>query len=217
MLTERFRRTPGGPVSFAEGAAHAPHAAAARLSSEPPVRRCDLDALRTRVANHAASLAETVTDGFEGYAIGVGAWGVELMAPDGVSTRNGVLARLTIRLVPQKPGYSAVVVGTVDPVRALGEVRTFEHVAIAHELRFGMPLPISPAEYADFLAKLAVLFNLARVRSVRVPPHPDRVAEHIARIAVHRPSGVAGAVGGWLALVVVIALASFVVFRLLHA
>jgi hypothetical protein len=206
MLTERFRRT----SPFASDAPAAPFA------PEPKVQRRDLDALRTRVANHAASLAETVTEGFEGYAIGVGAWGVELMAPDGVSTRNGVLARLTIRLVPRKPGYSAVVVGTVDPVRALGEVRTFEHVAITHELRFGMPLPISPAEYADFLAKLDVLFNLARVRAVRVPPHPDRVAEHIARIAVYRPAGPAGAASGWLALVVVLALSCFVVFRLLH-
>jgi hypothetical protein len=213
MLTERFRRTPSGPLPFAAEASLAP---VGEGPLPPPPRKRDLDALRTRVANHAASLAETVTEGFDGYTLGVGAWGVELMAPQGVSTRNGVLARLTIRLVPRKPGYSAVVVGTVDPVRALGEVRTFEHVAIAHELRFGMPLPISAGEYTDFLAKLDVLFNLARVRTVRVPPHPDRLAEHIARITVRPPVVLGSGMGGRLLFVVALALASFVVFRLVN-
>jgi len=200
MWTERFRRT-GSGVPFAP---EAPSAAG------PPRR--PLDALRTRVANHAASLAETVTEGFEGFALGVGGWGVELMAPEGNSTRNGAQARLTIRLVPRRPGYTAVVVGTVDPVRALGEIRTFEHVAIVHELRFGAPLPIAAGEYAEFLAKLDVVLNLARVRYVRVPPHPDRLAEHVARIRVRHPSRL----GFWLTGVVVLALASFVAFRLLQ-
>ena len=111
-------------------------------SRRPP----DLDALRTRVANQAVSLSETVTEGFEGFHLGAGDWVVELMAPEGNSTRGGVQARQAIRLVPRRAGFVAVVVGTVDPVRSFAEIRTYEHVAVVHELRFARPLEITLAE-----------------------------------------------------------------------
>lgn len=171
----------------------------------------DLDALRTRVANQAASLAETVTDGFDGYHLGGGDWTVELMPPEGNSTRGGAQARQPIRLVPRRPGYPAIVVGTVDPVYSLAEIRTFEHVSILHELRFKRPIPITIAEYMDFLAKLQVVLTLARVKNVPVPPHPDLVAQHSAA----RNARISRL--GLVVLAVVLVLAGLVAYRAYRA
>ena len=134
-----------------------------------PDRR-ELDALRTQVANQAASLAETVTDAFEDFHMGAGDWVVELSTPEGPSTGGGAQARQHLRLVPRRKGYSVVVAGTVDPVTSTAEMRTFEHAAILHELRFGRPLEIDGEEYADFLRKADVVFTLARVTVTRSPP-----------------------------------------------
>jgi translation initiation factor IF-2 len=144
-------------------------------------RERELEALRTQVANQAASLAETVTSGFEGFHTGAGDYVPELMAPDGPSTGGGVQARQAIRLNPRRKGFAAVVVGTVDPVTSTAEVRTFDHVALLHEVRFGRPLEITTEEYGEFLAKLDVVLNLARIRSRRVGPPPELLAQRRAR------------------------------------
>lgn len=130
----------------------------------------ELSALRTQVANQAASLAEAVTNGFEGFHMGAGDYIVDLQVPEGPSTGGGVQARQSIRLVPRRSGYAVVVAGTVDPVTSTAEVRTFDHVAVLHELRFRRPLEINADEYTAFLGKLDIVLNLARVRSRRVPP-----------------------------------------------
>lgn len=140
-------------------------------------RERELDVLRTRIANQAASLAETVTEGFDGFHMGAGDYVVELMAPEGPSTGGGKQARQSIRLVPRRKGYSVVVAGIVDPVTSTAEVRSFEHVAMLHEVRFHRPLEINAEEYADFLAKLDIVLNLARVRATRASIPPELVAE----------------------------------------
>lgn len=139
-------------------------------------RELELEALRTRFAKQAASLAETVTEGFDGFHIGAGDYVVDLMVPEGPSTGGGAQARQNIRLVPRRKGYAVVVAGSVDPVTSTAEVRTFEHVALRHELRFNRPLEITAEEYADFLAKLDVVLNLARVRATRVGPSAELLA-----------------------------------------
>ena len=53
-------------------------------------REAELEALRTQVASQAASLAETVTEGFDGFSMGAGAYGVDLSVPEGPSTGGGV-------------------------------------------------------------------------------------------------------------------------------
>jgi hypothetical protein len=53
----------------------------------------ELGALRTRVAKQAASLAETVVDGFADFHMGAGDYVVELSVPDGPSTGGGKQAR----------------------------------------------------------------------------------------------------------------------------
>ncbi len=171
-----------------------------------------LDALRTRVANQAASLAETVTDGFDGFHMGAGDYVVELMTPAGPSTGGGWQARQTIRLNPRRPGYAVVVVGSVEPVTSTGEVRTFDHVAMVHELRFRRPLEITALEYAGFVAKLDVVLTLSRVRAVRVPPPPALVQQHRGLGAAARTARRV-AVGASVVAAVFFAL---VVLRLFH-
>ncbi|MDF2697045.1 MAG: hypothetical protein K0S65_5428 [Labilithrix sp.] len=171
-------------------------------------RERELEALRTQVANQAASLAETVTDGFDGFQMGAGGYTVDLKGPEGPSTGGGAQARQSIRLVPRRKGYAVVVVGTVDPVTSYAEVRTFDHVAVLHELRFRRPLEISAEEYADFMTKLGVVLNLARIRSREVPPSPELLAQRKALGKISLPA-VALFVG-------VIALAAIVVYRVMH-
>ncbi|MBX3259170.1 MAG: hypothetical protein KIS78_06900 [Labilithrix sp.] len=171
-------------------------------------RERELEALRTQVANQAASLAETVTDGFDGFHMGAGDYRVDLKGPEGPSTGGGAQARQSIRLVPRRQGYAVVVAGTVDPVTSFAEVRTFEHVAVLHELRFRRPLEITADEYTEFLTKLDVVLNLARVRSRRVPPSPELLAQRKAIGKLSMPALVL--------FVFVIALAAIVVYRVMH-
>lgn len=172
----------------------------------------ELDALRTRVANQAASLAETVTDGFDGFHMGAGDYVVELMAPAGPSTGGGWQARQTIRLNPRRPGYAVVVVGSVEATTYSGEVRTFDHVAMVHELRFRRPLEITAEEYIGFLSKLDVVFTLSRIRAVRTPPPPALVQQHRALAAGARTTRLV-AIGASVVAAVFVAL---VVLRLFH-
>ena len=167
--------------------------------------RSELEALRTRVANQAASLAETVTDGFEDFHMGAGDYVVELSVPEGPSTGGGAQARQSLRLVPRRGGYSIVIAGTVDPVTSTAELRTFEHVAILHELRFQKPLEISGEEYADFLRKADVILNLARVKGTHVGPSPELLAQRRARQRISMPM--------LLLFVAIMAVAGIVVYR----
>lgn len=149
--------------------------------------RSELEALRTRVANQAASLAETVRDGFEDFHMGAGDYVVELSVPEGPSTGGGAQARQNIRLVPRRAGYAIVIAGTVDPVTSTAELRTFEHVAVLHEMRFRKPLEINGEEYDDFLKKADVVLNLARVRAKRVGPSAELVARQKAMRRISMP------------------------------
>lgn len=149
--------------------------------------RSELEALRTQVANQAASLADTVNDGFEEFHMGAADYVVELSVPEGPSTGGGTAARQNIRLVPRRKGYAMVIAGTVDPVTSTAELRTFEHVALLHELRYKQPLEISGEEYDDFLRKADVVLNLARVKAKRVGPSPELIAEQAARRRLNLP------------------------------
>jgi len=167
--------------------------------------RSELEALRTRVANQAASLAETVNEGFDEFHMGAGDYVVELSMPDGPSTGGGAQARQNVRLVPRRRGYSIVIAGTVDPVTSTAELRTFEHVAVLHELRFKQPLEITGEEYDDFLAKADVVLNLARIKARRIGPPPELLAEQKAQKRISMPL--------LLVFLMVMILAAIVVYR----
>lgn len=179
---------------------------ATRVGQLERERALELAALRTQVANRAASLAEIVTEGFEGFHMGAGDYVVELMAPHGPSTGSGARARQNIRLVPRRRGYAVIVAGSVDPVASTAEVRTFEHVAIIHEVRFARPVEITADEYADFSAKLDVALNLARVRATRIGPP----LELLARRRTGRAT-----VSAVILFAFVLVLAAFVVYRVM--
>ena len=167
--------------------------------------RSELEHLRTRVANHAASLAETVSEGFDDFHMGAADYIVELSVPEGPSTGGGAQARQSIRLVPRRKGYSTVVAGTVDPVTSTAELKTFEHVALLHEIRFRRPLEINGDEYQDFLAKADVVLNLARVKAKRVGPPPELIAQQKAMRRISMPMLVL--------FVLVMVVAAIVVYR----
>ncbi len=168
--------------------------------------RAPLEDLRTRIANQAASLAEAVTDGFEDFHIGAGDYVVELSVPEGQSTGGGAQARQNLRLVPRRPGYTVVVAGVVDPVASTAELRTHEHVALVHELRYQRPLEITPAEYDAFLGKAQVVLNLARIRGALVPVPPDLLAQKRAKQKLSVPM--------LAVFLMVVLIAAFVVFRI---
>lgn len=167
--------------------------------------RSELAELRTRVANQAASLAEAVTEGFEDFHMGAGDYVVELSVPEGPSTGGGAQARQHLRLVPRRPGYAVVIAGAVDPVLSTAELRTFEHVAILHELRFQKPLEITGDEYQDFLSKADVVLNLARIKATRVPPSAELLAQRKSVRRVSTPVLVV--------FLLVMVLAAIVVYR----
>lgn len=173
--------------------------------------RRELEALRTRVANQAASLADTVTEGFDEFHMGAGDYVVELTAPEGMSTGGGAQALLHLRLVPRRKGYAVVVAGQVNPVAASCELRTFDHVAMLHELRFRTPLEITADEYDDFLRKAEVVMNLARIATRRLGPSPELAAR------AGREAKAAGklSIPALVVFVVVVLLAAFVAYRIL--
>jgi hypothetical protein len=167
--------------------------------------RSELEALRTRVANQAASLAETVTEGFEDFHMGAGDYVVELTTPEGPSTGGGAQALQHLRLVPRRKGYAVVVAGQVNPVIGRGELRTFEHVSLRHYVRFRKPLEITGEEYEAFLKKADVVMNLARIKTTRSGPSPGLVAQRKAMRTVSLPA--------LFLFVLVTLLAAVVVFR----
>jgi hypothetical protein len=165
----------------------------------------DLEALRTQMANQAASLAEGVTQGFAGFRMGAAGYIVELTAPEGPSTSGGAHARQHLRLVPTRRGYAVVVAGAVDTVARTAELRSHEHVSLVYEMRFGRALEITPEEYEDFLSKALVVLNLARIRGLRAPTPPEVIAEARARRRVSIPV--------LIVFIVVVVLAAIVMFR----
>ncbi len=177
--------------------------------------------LRTRVANQAASLAETINEGFASLKMGQGAYGVDLSTPEGQSTGGGAQARQQLRLVPKREGFSAVMAGVVDPVAAVAEMRTYEHVAAAHEIRFRRPLDIAPEEYAEFLKRLNALLGLCRLKAVYVPPPPELLAERdamrLAEQTKQRSLSTPAVVGLAAAFVVALLIVGVVVYKVVLA
>jgi hypothetical protein len=163
------------------------------------------DALRTRLARKFVSFADSVTESFRDFAIGAGAWGVELTAPQGMSTAGGKQALQHLRLRPRRQGYSVLVGGTVNQVERRAELRDYEHITIMHEVRFRSALEISRQEWEQFLRKAEVVLNGAGIQSLRTPPPRElleqrRSMERVSKSAV-------------VALVIVLLLALVVLWR----
>lgn len=183
-------------------------AALPQAASAPPAEQTP-DQLRTRLARKFVSLADTMNEAFNGFAIGAGAWGIELTVPAGMSTGGGKQALQHIRLVPRREGYNVFVAATVNQVERRADLRDFDHVAIMHEVRHRGALEISPQEWEQFLRKAEVVLNGAGIQSMRTPPPRElleqrRNSQRISKSAI-------------IALVVVLILATVVVWRVIVA
>lgn len=169
----------------------------------------DLDALRTQVANQAHSVAETISEGFDGFHIGAGDYVVEATTPEGPSTGGGKMALQHLRLVPRRKGFTPLLVGAVDATVYRAELRTYEHVALSHLARFGKPVDIDADEYGEFLDKAKVVMNLLRMKVTIVDTPPQILAAAASRRKTSRVA--------LLFMVFVVLLAAMVVYRLLVA
>lgn len=167
--------------------------------------RVDPEALRTRLARKFVSLADTVTEAFNEFSIGAGAWGVELTAPQGMSTGAGKQALQPIRMRPRRKGYAVIVAGTVNPIEKTAELRDFDHVAILHEVRFRKALELTAAEWEQFLRKAEVVLNGAGIQSMRTPP-PRELLEQRRQMQQISPRAIA-------VFIVVLVLAAIVAWR----
>jgi hypothetical protein len=146
--------------------------------------KVDPGALRTRLARKFVDLADSVTDAFRDFTIGGGAWGVELTAPEGMSTGGGKQALQHLRLRPRRRGHDVLVGGSVDQVAGSAALRTYEHVAIAHYVRFRRNLDISGQEWEQFLRKAEVVLEGAGLTTTRTAPPPDLVEQRRRMIPI---------------------------------
>jgi hypothetical protein len=174
-------------------------------------RPADVEALRTRMARKFTTLADEVTECFEGFTIGGGDYIVELLAPEGLSTGGGKQALQHLRLRPRRQGYGIIVAGSVNPVEKFAELRTFEHVFLVHEIRFGKGVEITASEWEQLLRKAEVVLQLANIESARVGPSPSLLTEARQKKRGRR-------VPPWaiVAFVLVLTLAAFVVVRVVQ-
>jgi hypothetical protein len=172
-------------------------------------REQSVERLRTRLARKFTTLADEVTECFEEFQIGAGAWGAELTAPEGMSTQGGKHAMQHLRLRPKRRGYPVLLGGQVDLVAKTAELRDHASMRSAHETRFGTELEISFDEWEQFLRKCEVVLRLANI-----DPHRVSASSDLTRRAVKR-SGVAAWSVALFAFAVVVPLAMFVAWRVL--
>src|SRR5689334_14934398 len=144
---------------------------------EKPAPPADPAALRTRLAKKFVSLADDVNEEFTDFSIGAGAWGVELTAPQGMSTGGGKQALQHLRMRPRRPGYSVLVGGVVNQVEKNAELRDYAHMCMMHEVRFRKRLELTENEWEQFLRKAEVVLGNADVQCERVGPPKDLVAQ----------------------------------------
>ena len=198
--------TPGAP--WVPGEWIPPQEAEARSPDGEKSAEPDPEALRTRLARKFVTLADSFTEAFRDFAIGAGAYAIELTAP-GMSTGGGKQALQHIRLRPRREGYSVVVAGTVNQVERRAELRDFDHIAVVNEVRFRQPVDINRQEWEQFLRKAEVVLNGAGIQSMRTPPTRELLDQ---RRSMQRLSK-----KGVIALLVVLVLASLVVWRVVVA
>lgn len=186
--------------------AQAPKSESGRREKAP----ADPDALRTRLAKKFTTLADHVSEGFDGFRIGAGSWGVELMAPEGMSTRGGKERLQHLKLRPRRPGFSTFVGGSVDAESKYAELRTYDYVRVQHQLRFENEIEITEQEWEQFLRKAELELRAQDIEAVRIGPPKDLVKDYAeTRTPISRPM--------IFAFVGVVLLAAFMVWRVILA
>lgn len=123
----------------------------------------------------------------------------ELTAPDGVSTGGGVQALQHIRLVPQKQGFSPLLIGHAHPVDKTAELRSFEYVDLAHQQRFKQPVQLDREQYQQFLQAARNFLEVLQVTVVHAGPPADL---YVKPMSVRPPPAPSSSNSGIIALVV---------------
>lgn len=167
MQEARQSSTPCEPAQSVDK--DTPPSNAARSVDREPV----VENLRTRLARKFTTLADEVTEGFDDFRIGGGAWGVELTAPEGMSTGGGKRAMQHLRLKPRRQGHAVLVGGVVNGVAGDAELRDYDHMKLLYGARFGRDLEITAGEWEQFLRKAEVVLHKATIQTRRVTAPRD--------------------------------------------
>lgn len=117
------------------------------------------------------TLADEVTESSQGFHLGGGDYVMELLAPE------GHLPAQQLCLKPRRPGFTEVIVGTVNPIQKFAELRSYEHVFLVQQVRFRKPLEITQPEWERLLRRCEVVLQRADIESARVGPSPDLLRE----------------------------------------
>ena len=79
---------------------------------------------------------------------------VELAAPEGPSTGGGKQGVLHIKLTPEVGG-AVTVAGWANPFERTAELRSYDHLATAHAMRFhGQQIPLERSQYDALFARM---------------------------------------------------------------
>jgi hypothetical protein len=79
---------------------------------------------------------------------------VDLAAPEGPSTGGGKQGVLHIKLAPEVGGV-VTVAGWANPFERTAELRSYDHLATAHAMRFrGQQIPLDRAQYDALFARM---------------------------------------------------------------
>ncbi len=196
---EAFAEGEGDPVDDDADTLAAP---TAPVAAPTPRNTGSIETLRTRQAQKFVTLADSVTESFRDFAIGSGAWAVELTQPQGQSTGGGQQALQHLRMRPRRNGFAVLVAGAVNPLAKLADLRDHDHISAMHEVRYHQPLQITRQEWEQFLRKAEVVLNGVGIQSMRTPPPRDLLDQHRSMQRVSQKAVVAFVVVSVLAVVV---------------
>lgn len=184
------------------------------VPEEPTSRAADrepkVEQLRTRLARKFTTLADEVTECFQDFEIGAGAWGAELTAPEGMSTNGGKHATQPLRLRPRRQGHPVLVGGHVDPVAKTAELRDYDYMLATHKARFGKELEITYDEWEQFLRKCEVVLQIANIKTTRV-----ETPREVKALAQKQIGGLPARTAALIALAVIGPIALYVAWRVL--
>jgi hypothetical protein len=137
---------------------------------------------------------------------------VELAAPEGPSTGGGKQGVLHIKLTPEVGG-AVTVAGWANPFERTAELRSYDHIATAHAMRFhGQQIPLDRAQYDALFARMHQ-FLAEQGLQVTVQAGPPRPSGAMAAPAA-APSSSLGLILAIVAIVaVVVGISIFMVLR----
>lgn len=164
-----------------------------------------VDQQRTRFAMAAVDFANLFNEVFQ--SVQLAGYGVELTAPEGMSTGGGVQSLQHITLRPAAGGAS-LVMGSCDQAGKRAELRSYEQVAQAYAQRAGgETLSIIRQDYDHLLGRLR---DFLKSQDFRVEMAP------LKRTAQPAAGGSASSPLLWVVIVVVVLAAAGVAWYFLR-